>query len=314
MDARTARAWPVLMGLACTWGGSFLFIKYILEGTDPLEVALGRTALGAVAVAGYMLVTRRRLQWSGGLLARVSVMAVMNNVIPFTLIPIGEEHISSGTASILNATVPIFTALVAVIALDEERFTSARLLGLLLAFLGVGVLTGRDVTDVTSSNVLGELAVVGAAASYGVGTVWTRQTLHGQDQAAVSLMQLSMGALILLPMTVIASGGLPDYSLTGRGYASLAALGLAGTGMAYIAFFWLIENLGSVRATLVTYIVPIIAVVLGWLALDESIGVNTVAGGLLIVAGVAAVMRGQAPVRRARLEPVAAIPAAEPVS
>lgn len=314
MDTRTARAWPVLIGLAGTWGGSFLFIKYILQGTDPVEVALGRTALGAVAVAAYIVVTRRRLQLTPRLLARVSVMAVMNNVIPFMLIPLGEEHISSGTASILNATVPIFTALFAAIALDEEHFTRARLAGLLLAFAGVGVLTGRGVTDVTSSNVLGELAVVGAAASYGVGVVFTRQTLHGQDQVSVTLAQLSLATLFLAPIAVVAAGGLPDYSLDTRGYASLAALGLAGTGFAYIAFFWLIENLGSVRATLVTYIVPIIAVVLGWLALDESIGLNTVAGGLLIVAGVTAVMRGQAPVRQPRVQRAGAALAGETVN
>jgi drug/metabolite transporter (DMT)-like permease len=300
---------PVLLALACTWGGSFLFIKYILEGTDPIEVALGRVALGAAAVGAYMLVARRRLRWSPGLVARVSVMAVMNNVIPFILIPVGEEHISSGTASILNATVPIFTSVFAVAALDEEHLTPARLTGLLLAFVGVGVLTGNDVLDITSANVLGELAVVGAAASYGVGTVYTRQTLQGQDPVSVSLIQLTLATLFLAPVAVIAAGGAPDYSLSTKGYASLAALGLAGTGLAYIAFFWLIENLGSVRATLVTYIVPIIAVVLGWLVLDESVGVNTIAGGLLIVAGVASVMRGQAPVRRPRAEAVRAVAA-----
>jgi drug/metabolite transporter (DMT)-like permease len=310
MDARTARALPVLLGLGCTWGGSFLFIKYILEGTGPLEVALGRIALGALAVAAYMIVSRRPLKASPGLVARVSVMAVANNIIPFILIPLGEEHISSGTASILNATVPIFTVAFAAVALDEEHFTPARFVGLLLAFVGVGVLTGGDVLDVTSSNVLGELAVVGAAASYGAGTVYTRQTLRGQDPVSVSLVQLSLSTVLLAPIVFAFSGGVPDFSLSTRGYASLLALGLAGTGMAYIAFFWLIENLGSVRATLVTYIVPIIAVVLGWIALDENIGVNTVAGGLLIIAGVASVMRGQAPVRRQlHHEPVRAVAA-----
>ncbi|MEK7248396.1 MAG: DMT family transporter [Chloroflexota bacterium] len=309
MDTRTARALPVLLGLACTWGGSFLFIKYILEDSGPLEVALGRIALGALAVAAYMIVSRRPLKASPGLVARVSVMAVANNIIPFILIPLGEEHISSGTASILNATVPIFTVVFAATALDEEHFTSARIVGLLLAFVGVGVLTGGDVLDVTSSNVLGELAVVGAAASYGVGTVYTRQTLRGQDPVSVSLIQLTLSTVLLGPIVLAFSGGVPDFSLSARGYASLLALGLAGTGMAYIAFFWLIENLGSVRATLVTYIVPIIAVFLGWIALDESIGVNTIAGGLLIVAGVASVMRGQAPVRQPRIEPIRAVAA-----
>jgi drug/metabolite transporter (DMT)-like permease len=302
---------PVLLALAGTWGGSFLFIKYILEGTGPIEVALGRTALGAIAVAAYMLIARRRLKASPGLVARVSVMAVANNVLPFILIPWGEEHISSGTASILNAMVPIFTAVFAAALLDEEHFTNARIFGLLLGFAGAAVLTGNGITHVTSSSVLGELAVVAAAASYGVGTVYTRQTLHGQDPVSVSLIQLSLAGIILLPVAFIASGGVPDYSLSAKGYGSLLALGLAGTGIAYIMFFWLIENIGSVRATLVTYIVPFIAVILGWIVLDEHVGLNTIAGGLLIVAGVASVMGGRAPVREARREPVSAVGAAD---
>ena len=297
MDARTARAMPVLLALAFTWGGSFLFIKYILEGTGPIEVALGRVALGVVAIGGYMLVGRKRLQASPGLVGRVSFMAVANNVLPFILIPWGEKHIASGTASLLNATVPIFTSIFAAAFLDEEHFTNGRIFGLLLAFAGAAVLAGGDVSDVTGSNVLGELAVIGAAASYGVGTVYTRQTLRGQDPVSVSFVQLSLSTVILVPIAFIASGGVPDFSLDTRGYLSMLALGLAGTGFAYIAFFWLIENIGSVRATTVTYIVPFIAVILGWIVLDESIGWETIAGGLLIVAGVATVMRGRAPSR-----------------
>jgi drug/metabolite transporter (DMT)-like permease len=159
------------------------------------------------------------------------------------------------------------------------------------------VLTGSDIVHVTDSNVLAEFAVVGAAAFYGIGTVYTRSTLHGEDTVSVSLIQLTLAALFLLPITLAVTSGTPDYSMSLKAYGSIAALGLVGTGLAYIAFFWLIENIGSVRAVLVTYIVPFVGVVVGWLALNESIGLNTVAGGLLIVAGVASVLRGQAPVR-----------------
>jgi drug/metabolite transporter (DMT)-like permease len=233
-------------------------------------------------------------------------MAVLNNVLPFTMIAWAEQHITSG-ASILTATVPIFTALVAVALLEEERMTSVRLAGLVLAFCGVGVLTGSDIVHITDSNVIAEFAVVGAAAMYGCGTVYTRSTLHGEDTVSVSLIQLTLAALFLLPITLVVTSGTLDYSMSLKAYGSIAALGLVGTGLAYIAFFWLIENIGSVRAVLVTYIVPFVGVVVGWLALNESIGVNTVAGGLLIVAGVASVLRGQAPVR-----PPLAVPAGAP--
>jgi drug/metabolite transporter (DMT)-like permease len=301
------RAAPVLLALGFTWGCSFLFIKVLLDNTGPLEIALGRTALGAIAVAVYMAVSRRPWRASPRLVARVSVMAVLNNVLPFVMIAWAEQHITSGTASILNATVPIFTALVAVALLEEERLTPARLGGLALAFCGVGVLTGSDIVHVTDSNVLAEFAVVGAAAFYGIGTVYTRSTLHGEDSVSVSLIQLTLAALFLLPITLAVTSGTPDYSMSLKAYGSIAALGLVGTGLAYIAFFWLIENIGSVRAVTVTYIVPFVGVVVGWLALNESIGLNTVAGGLLIVAGVASVLRGQAPVR-----PPLAVPAGAP--
>jgi drug/metabolite transporter (DMT)-like permease len=240
----------------------------------------------------------------------MSVMAVLSNVIPFALIAWGEEHIPSGTASILNATVPIFTAAIAAGVLTEERFTSARLGGLVLGFLGVAVLTGEDALHVTDSDVLGELAVVGAAACYGVGAVFARILLRGQDPVNLSILQLALGSLYTVPVLLIVSGT-PDYGLDPEAWASLATLGLLGTGIGYIAWLWMIDNIGSVRASLVTYIVPVVAVVLGWLVLDESIGVNTIAGGLLIVAGVASVMRGQAPVRLVRREPVGATAAAE---
>ncbi len=297
----------MLLALGLTWGCSFLFIKVLLDNTGPLEIALGRTSLGAVAVAVYMLVTRTPLRASRQLCSRVSVMAVLNNVLPFVLIGLAEEHIQSGTASVLNATVPIFTTMFAVALLEEERLSLVRVGGLVLAFCGVGVLTGSGVAHITDSNVLGEFAVVGAAAMYGLGTVYTRSTLHGEDSVSVSLVQLTIASLILLPVAVVVAGGVPDYSMSLKGYGSLAGLGFLGTGLAYIAFFWLIENIGSVRAVTVTYIVPFVAVIAGWLALDENVGLNTIAGGLLIMAGVATILRGQAPVR-----PPVAVPAGAP--
>jgi drug/metabolite transporter (DMT)-like permease len=310
MDERAMRAVPVLLVLGGTWGGSFLFIKVVVDETGPMELVAGRLFFGMVAVAAYIAFARHRLQVTPRLFAEVSVMAVLSNIVPFGLIAWGEEHISSGTASILNATVPIFTAVIAAAVLDEEHFTAPRLAGLFLGFLGVGVLTGEDVFDITDSSVLGELAVVGAAMCYGFGAVYARNLLRGNDPVNLSILQLVLGTLYAVPVLFIVTGG-PDYSLSLEAYASIVALGLFGTGFGYIGWLWLIENIGSVRASLVTYIVPVVAVVLGWLVLDESIGVNTIAGGLLIVAGVASVMRGAAPVRRrSPAGDVEAVPAA----
>jgi len=224
--------------------------------------------------------------------------------MPFALISWGEQHIESGTASVLNAMVPIFTAVVAAVALDEEHFTRARLGGLLLGFVGVAVLTGTESLDVTDAAVAGQLAVVGAALCYGLGAVYMRSLLREQDPVSLTMLQLVL-ALVIASVALVAVSGTPDYSLSLEAWGSLLVLGTLGTGIGYVAFVWLIENIGSVRASLVTYIVPVLALLLGWLVLDESIGVNTIAGFLLIIGGVATVMRGQAPSRQRLQEPVA---------
>ena len=301
---RPARAVPTLFALGGIWGGSFLFIKVIVDETGPLEVVAGRLFLGALAVGAYVLATRHRISATPRLVARVAVLAMLANVIPFALISWGEQHIDSGTASVLNAMVPIFTAVVAAVALDEEHFTRARLGGLLLGFIGVAVLTGTESLDVTDSAVAGQLAVVGAALCYGLGAVYMRSLLREQDPVSLTMIQLAI-AFFIASVALVAVSGTPNYSLSLEAWGSLLVLGTLGTGIGYLAFVWLIESIGSVRASLVTYIVPVLALFLGWAVLDEGIGVNTIAGFLLIIAGVATVMRGQAPSSQRLQEPVA---------
>ncbi len=308
MDQPSQRALPVLLGLGSVWGASFLFIKVVVEDTGPMELVFGRLFFGVIAIGAYLVATKHRIKFEPRLLAQVSVVALLGNIIPFGLIAWGEEHISSGTASILNAMVPIFTAVIAATALEEEVMTPGRIAGLFLGFVGVGVLTGDDVLDITSSSVLGQLAVVLAAVCYGATAVINRQLLRGREPVTLAAIQVFLAMVYTAPLMLLVTKGSPDFNVGLDAMGSVVALGLLGTGLAYIAFLWLIENIGSVRASLVTYIVPVIAVVLGWVVLDEHIGVNTVAGGLLIVAGVASVMRGAAPVRESAV--VVAAPAA----
>jgi drug/metabolite transporter (DMT)-like permease len=304
----SARALPVLFALGGVWGASFLFIKVIVEESGPLEVVAGRIFFGGLAVLAFVLFRRHRLSVTPHLLARIAVLAVLSNILPFALISWGEEHIESGTASVLNATVPIFTAVVAAALLDEEYFTWARRGGLLLGFVGVGVLTGTESLDVTDSSVAGQLAVVGAALCYGIGAVYMRSLLRDYDAVSLTALQLLVAFVMVVPILLAVTGGTPDYSLSLEAYGSLLALGMLGTGIGYVAFVWLIDTIGSVRASLVTYIVPVLALFLGWLVLDENVGWNTIAGFLLIIAGVTTVMRGDGPGRQ-RAEAVA-VPAA----
>jgi len=306
LEERDIRAPVLLLALGCTWGASFLFIKVIVEDVSPVELVAGRLFFGAVAVVAFIFATKHEFRWAPGVPPKVAVQAVGANIVPFWLISWGEQHINSGTASVLNSMVPIFTAVFAAAFLLEERFTFGRLIGLLLGFAGIIVLTGDDALRVTDSDVLGQLAVVAAAACYGASAVYSRTLLRNNDPVTLSAMQLLVGTAICVPL-VIALEGAPDYgSMQPEAWGSIVALGLGGTGIAYIAYLWLIEHTGSVRASLVTYIVPVIALFLGWAVLDESLGLNVIAGAALIVLGVATVMRGRGPAQARRLEPVSA--------
>ena len=291
---QSAKALGVLLALGCIWGSSFLFIKVIVDETGPVEVATGRLAIGALAILSFIAFRRLAIRWTPGVLAKVGVLALLANIAPFALIAWGQEHIESGTASVLNSTMPIFTSVFAAAFLLEERFTPARLAGLLLGFLGVLVLTGKDVLDVTDSSVLGQFAVIAAAACYGVGSVVSRTLLRSTDPISLSALQVTAGAFLSLPL-LFAVTGTPDYTLSAEAWLSLLALGAGGTGVAYVAYLWLIDVTGSVRASLVTYIIPIVGLFLGWAVLDEGIGLNTLGGSALIIGGVAIVMRRGAP-------------------
>lgn len=296
-----------MLALGGVWGASFLFIKVVVEETSPLDLVLGRLLLGALTVTLIMALRRVPFRRSPTLLAKISLMAVFANILPFALIAWAEQHIASGTASVLNSTMPLFTALFAAAFLAEERFTAGRLVGLIAGFLGVAILTGNDILEITDSSVLGQLAVVGAAACYGAGTVYARTLLRWENPLSLSGLQLLIGALLAIPL-LLAVEGSPDYSLSVEAWLSLLALGIFGSGFAYIAYLWLVDHVGSVRTSLVTYIVPVVGLLLGWAVLDESIGLNTALGTGLIILGVASVVRGQAvaPQRAPTSTPVAA--------
>jgi drug/metabolite transporter (DMT)-like permease len=242
-----------------------------------------------------MVVRRLRLQWTPSLLVRMVPIAILGNILPFALISWGQESVDSGLASVLNATVPISTAAIGAIFLAEERFTTGRLIGLLLGFAGIVVLTGDDILNITDSAVQGQLAVIAAGVCYAGSSTYSRTLLRSFDPASLSAIQLTIATLICIPLVFLIEGS-PTYgSMNLKAWAAILALGLGGTGLAYIVYLWLIEHMGTVRASLVTYIVPIVALFLGWLVLDETIGLNVSLGAALIIVGVASVMRGQAP-------------------
>jgi drug/metabolite transporter (DMT)-like permease len=275
----------MFIALATTWGASFLFIKIGLEGLTPEQVVWGRLVLGALALLVLAAVTRTPLPRDARLWGHLLVVALLLCVLPFSLFAWAEQHVSSGVASILNATTPLMTMAVALAALPQERLTRSRVAGLLLGFAGVMVVLGA--WDLTGGGALaGELACLGATASYGVAFVYLRRFVAGRGVPALAsaTVQVLLGAGVMLLATPVLAR--PAPVLTGRVVSAVALLGVAGTGLAYVWNTAIVNRWGATNASTVTYLTPLVGVVLGVVVLGEHASWNLPVGALVVIAGV----------------------------
>jgi drug/metabolite transporter (DMT)-like permease len=294
------RSYAFLIGaLAVIWGASYLFIKVAVRDFSPPAMMELRLAFAALALTAFLVVTRgrraaladvRAAGWHG------LAIGVLNGAIPFTLIAWGETHIDSGVAGIANATVPIFNAMLAPLLLPAERTTGVRLGGFALGLLGVVVLSGAQPT-VTASFVVGTLAVVVASISYAIAGLYAQRRLGSASGPALATAAMFGGAVTLLPLAVVFA---PQHAPHWKPVASLAALTLFGTAIAQLLLYRAIRYHGAARTSLVTYLMPPIAVFYGAILLDEEITLATVGALGLILAGVAF---GSGAVRLARRGP-----------
>ncbi len=275
----------LLLGiLGLIWGSSFLFIKLGVNEMPPAFVAGGRLASGLIFLLIAMRLQRLGLPHKT-LWGRLLVVAIFNNTIPWILIPWGEQHITSALASILNATMPLFTVLIAHFATRDDRLTWLKLTGIAIGFAGVIVLIGADLRDITSANALGDLAVLLSCVSYGAGAVYARQKLRGEDHTILATGQLGLALLLTTPLMLLSVGGL-QATPSATAILAVVLLGVLGSGLAYIIFYWLIERASASQVSLVTYLLPVTAVFWGAALLKETLGPNTFAGLILILAGI----------------------------
>ncbi|MCR6482208.1 DMT family transporter [Amycolatopsis sp. OK19-0408] len=274
--------------LAVVWGASFLFIKVGLGGLSPAQIALARVALGALALAVVLAARRRPLPRDPVLWGHLAVVSVLLCVVPFLLFSWAEQYISSGLASIFNATTPLITMLLAAAALPEERFTPPRVTGLLLGFLGVltivGVWQGVDV----SHQLTAQLACLGATTCYGACFVYMRRFVspRGTDPVVVAFGQTA-SATVILGVLAPAIATTPVH-LSLPVVASAVALGVFGTGLAYVWNTRIIATWGAANASAVTYLTPVVGVLLGVLVLGEPVSWHQPVGAVLVVLGILA--------------------------
>ena len=277
------------MTLAAIWGSSYFFIKIGVETLPPFSLVAGRLAVAVAFLAGVLLLVREPFPRDIRTLGALFVLAVVNVVVPFGLIAYGEQSIDSGLAAILNATTPFFTLLFATIWLHEDRFTAWRVVGLMVGFGGVIVISSRNLEGAVGvDHLLGDLAIVAASASYGAGNIVVRRHLRGQRPMVTALGQLGLALPIVAALGLIADGRLALPAVPEAVFA-IAWLGILGSGIAYLIFFKLLHTWGPTRTALVTYLMPIVAVGLGVAVLAESVDVRFLVGTVLVIAGVALV-------------------------
>ncbi len=289
------REWGAFWLLGSIWGSSFLWIKIAVGEIGPATLAAIRLLFGLLGLLAVMRLQRQAFPRPTTHLPAYLFMGAFNTAIPFVLISWGETRIDSGLAAILNATVPLFTIVIAHFWLSDERITATRLAGLLVGFTGVVVLMSRDLgmAGITHS-IWGQMAVLAASASYALAATFTRRHLRGHPP----LLQATMVVLFADLFVWLTVGAwerplrLPALPIT---WFALAWLGLLGSCAAYLLYFYLINAWGPTRASLVAYVFPVIGLLLGIVFLSEAADWRLLAGTVLVVAGIAVVNLRQAP-------------------
>jgi drug/metabolite transporter (DMT)-like permease len=272
--------------LALIWGSSFLSIKVAVDALAPVDVAFVRVALGASVLLVALAIRRQRLPAGRAVWGHLFVIALFGNSIPFLLLAEGETRISSVLAGIWNATTPLLTLVVATFMLPDERPTGRRVAGLLAGFAGVLVVLGPW-RSVGGGELTGQLMCLGAAACYGLAFPYTRRFVAGRPDSGMALSagQLIWSSVQLGAVTAFVGGAPHDVSLDP--VLAMLALGVLGTGFAYILNYSIVRMAGATTASTVTYLVPIVSTALGIAILGEHLVWNQPVGAALVLASVA---------------------------
>lgn len=278
------RTWLRFAAVSLTWGSSFLLMKLALEGMGAYQVAFGRSALGVATLMAVLLLRRSRVRWNTKLVLHSAVVALTLNVVPALLYAWAETQLSSGLASIYNATTPLMTLLVTVLALRGERIAAHQVGALLLGLAGVVVVAVPAAT--TGGSVWAHLACLGATACYGMAYVYIRRHLAhpGVDAVRQTALQLVLATVIFLPAMPFLGTGHIQWNAPV--VAGILLLGIFGTGLCFVWNNHLIASWGPSRAAMTTYLTPVVGVLLGAGVLGEPLTWNLPAGLALVLVSI----------------------------
>ncbi len=311
----TTRQWlPWLLALAAIWGCSFLFIEVGVRELHPTYVTLGRVASGGLTLLLVLAIRGQRLPRGRRMWGHLVFLGTIGAALPFTLFGYGEQRISSSLAGIWNGTTPLVVLPFAVLVFRTERFTKARVTGLLVGFVGTLIVLGAW-QGISGSELAGQLMCFGAAACYGVAIPYQSKFVSpsGVSDLAVSAGMLICATVSLLLVAPLLSGGLPPSpaSLSAEVIASVLLLGTVGTGVAFLIHLRNIRVTGPSTASMVTYLIPLFAILVGVVVLDESLEWYQPVGALVVLSGVA-VAQGRFRFGRRRSAPEPVVPAGAP--
>jgi drug/metabolite transporter (DMT)-like permease len=283
----------LLLSLGAMWGLSFLFIEVALRGLTPIWIVAGRTLIGAAFLLLVLQLRGQGLPRSLHLWRHLIVLGVVSNALPWGAVAWAQQALPSGLVALLMALVPTSTLVVSVLV-GMERFSRARTVGLLLALGGVGLTVAADLSD--TGRLVAIAVVVTATVLYAMGAVYAKRFVSG----VASPLTIAAGQVLSASVVSLAAAAvfepLPDpAALSPMVLGAVAALGMLGTGAAFLVFYVLIARVGATNTTLVTYLIPLVAVVAGALVLGERLAPPALAGGLLIGVGIWLAQRGTRP-------------------
>lgn len=276
----------LLLFLASLWGPSFLFIKVAVAEIPPITLVLARVGIAAVLLYLVLRLQGHNLPGPSRIWGHIAIVALFHNSLPFVLLSWGEQHIDSAIASIVNGTTPIFTILLAHMLTTDDRLTSTKVVGVTLGMLGMVLLVAPSLVGGVEATTLGLLAVIAVSASYGLAMVYSRKHLRGMEPLVAPTGQFLLATLYLLPLVLLIDRPLTLSAPSTQAIASLLALAVFGTALAFIVYYRLIESADASYVSMVTYLVPVFGVILGVLILGERLSWNAYVAFAMILIGV----------------------------
>jgi drug/metabolite transporter (DMT)-like permease len=276
--------------LASMWGFSFLFIEVALEAVAPIWIVVARTSIGAIALLIVLTMRGAKLPHDVTTWGHLALLGVLNNAIPWTAVAYAQQYLESGQTALLMAMVPTSTLLISV-TIRLERLNGLKIAGLLVALAGVGLMVAEDLSN--PGRLVAMLVVISATVLYAIGSVYAKRNVSGRvPPLTLATGQVMSAAILWLPIGFVVAAPPGADALTWPIMLSLVSLGALGTGFAFLIFYMLIERVGATNTTMVTYLVPVVAVIAGIVILGERLSPLVLAGGALVGCGIWLTQRG----------------------